>query len=151
MLKKVISQKTSIPDLEYYNKSFTLKKSSQNSPKSNISNIPSNKYSIEDLSQICNKNTKSIFNKIKNKTNNKYYPFNSYKYKMKKSANFSNDNINNNISNNINNNINNESFNKDNNTFGRYEKKVTHDLINNNRFYENKKEFLGKKRDDNKI
>ena len=102
MLKKVISQKTSIPDLEYYNKSFTLKKSLQNSPKSNISNIPSNKYSIDDLSQICNKNTKSIFNKIKNKTNNKYYPFNSYKYKMKKSANFSNDNINNNISNNTN-------------------------------------------------
>ena len=62
-----------------------------------------------------------------------------------------NNNINNYNNNNNNNNISNVSFSKDNVSFGRYEKKITHDLINNNRFYENKKEFLGKKRDDNKI
>ena len=59
--------------------------------------------------------------------------------------------INNNNINISNMNSNNISFSKDNASFGRYEKKITYDINNNNKYYDNKKEFLGKKRDDNKI
>ena len=60
--------------------------------------------------------------------------------------------INNNNNLNISNmNSNNISFSKDNASFGRYEKKITYDINNNNKYYDNKKEFLGKKSDDNKI
>ncbi len=110
---------------------------------SELPKIPIDTHEYQMRKEIKNKNQMNM-NVVNNLSGKNNMMIGKKDYKI-------NNNITNNISNNINNNINNVSFSKDNITFGRYEKKVTHDLINNNRFYENKKEFLGKKRDDNKI
>ena len=110
---------------------------------SELPKIPVDTHEYQMRKEIKNKNQMNM-NVVNNLSGKNNMMIGKKDYKI-------NNNINNNISNNINNNINNVSFSKDNVSFGRYEKKITHDLINNNRFYENKKEFLGKKRDDNKI
>ena len=93
MLGKIGSLRNSIADLSYYNLINTNKKYPIQYNKKDFKKTSSSK---EDINQICSRNVKSIFTKVKNKNKHKDYSFNSYQFMKEKALKYVNNNKNNN-------------------------------------------------------
>ena len=95
MLKK-LCLKNPLTDIEYNDNLLSKRKFQIPTAKKITQNTNSEK---DDISQICDRNIKSIFARIKNKNKNNKYSFNSYQYMKQKATIFvnKNNNINTNV------------------------------------------------------